>query len=67
MTDRIILCSTGCPKCNVLEQKLENKGIDYIILDNINTMTKLGITSAPMLLIEKDFASAIQWVNRVEE
>lgn len=47
--EQITLYSTGCPKCRVLEKKLNDKNIEYVINDDIDAMTKLGIRSVPQL------------------
>lgn len=62
----IILYSTGCPRCRVLEKKLEAKGVAYTENNNIEEMIKLGITEVPMLGIGdelKNFSDSISWIN----
>ncbi len=64
--DTIILYSTGCPKCKVLEAKLKAKKIDYVHNDNADEMMKKGIQSVPVLEVNGElleFAKANQWVN----
>ena len=59
--------TTGCPKCQVLEMKLEQKGIPFEEITDISLMETLGIDLVPMLEIEKDhllpFSEAVKWVN----
>ena len=65
----IILYTTHCPKCKVLETKLRLKGIKYAEVDNIDEMTALGIQSAPFLSVNgqlMDFGAAVKWVNAQE-
>lgn len=65
--DQIILYSTGCPKCKVLEARLRSKGIDFIHNDNVDEMMKKGFTSVPMLEVNGNvlsFKEALQWVNK---
>lgn len=61
------LYSTNCPKCKVLETKLNQKEINYTVCTDINEMRLLKIMSAPMLGLEDgtllDFAKAVKWVN----
>lgn len=62
----ITLYSTHCPKCAVLEKKLEQANIAFIVNDDINLMKSKGIKSAPTL--EKDgelldFSKAIAWLR----
>ena len=63
-----ILYSTGCPKCKVLETKLNNKNVNYNVVTNVDEMLSKGIKSAPVLEIDgnvMDFASAVKWVNQL--
>ena len=34
----VILYSTGCPKCQVLEKKMHQKNINFIINTDVNLM-----------------------------
>ena len=40
---KIILYSTGCPKCEVLKKKLKTKNIEYVENNNVEDMESLGI------------------------
>ncbi len=65
----IILYTTMCPKCMVLESKLTSKNIDFKINSNVDEMANLGIMSAPVLSIDGkllQFKEAIDWVNEQE-
>lgn len=62
----VILYSTGCPKCDVLKKKLDDKGVSYIENTSTETMLGLGITQVPVLSIDgelKGFKEAVEWVN----
>ena len=64
----IILYSTGCPKCKVLEQKMDIKNIKYEKITDIDIMTKKGFMSVPMLDVNgkiMDFKTANNWINEV--
>lgn len=64
----IILYSTGCPKCRVLEKKLNEKGILFEIENNIETLKKAGILTVPVLSIDGQmyqFADAVSLVNNL--
>lgn len=66
----IILYTTNCPRCQVLEAKLKAKGINFEINDNVDEMAKLGLMTAPVLSIGGklfDFKNAIDWVNLQED
>ena len=65
----IILYSTGCPKCRVLETKLQSKGIYYTKNTSVDEMNKLGFTNVPILKIDGDyldFGDAVRWINAVK-
>lgn len=61
--------STHCPKCNVLEKKLKEKGLEYIEINDVQTMRDLGLRSAPALQIDGgnllNFREAVEWVETV--
>lgn len=64
---KIVLYSTGCPKCGVLKKKLEEKNIPYTENNSVDEMLALGITQVPMLGIDEaifDFKAAVEWVNK---
>ena len=48
----MILYSTGCPRCRVLQRKLDEAGISYEVNSNIERMKALGLRSAPALEVE---------------
>ena len=66
----ITLFTTGCPRCKVLEAKLQQKGIQYNEVTDMVEMEKLGIMSVPTLCIDEDdkyelfnFKQAVDWVG----
>lgn len=62
----VVLYSTGCPKCRVLESKLEDADIDYTVVDDIKEIEKLGILSVPILQVDgkiMQFKEANDWLN----
>lgn len=62
----IVLFSTGCPRCSVLKQKLDDKNIKYIINDDISEIADKGFMSVPILKVNDiylEFGAAIKWVN----
>ena len=63
---KIILYSTNCPRCNVLEKKLQSKNINFEICKDVDLMLSKGIQQAPYLEVDNnlmDFTKAIKWVN----
>ena len=66
MNTKVILYSTGCPKCNVLKQKLDMAGIDYEVETDMSTLIDLGIDTVPILKVDNDYKSfkvANDWIN----
>lgn len=62
----VTLYSTGCPRCNVLVQKLDNKGIEYDVVNDVDVMTEKGISTVPVLEVNGQllqFKEAVDWVN----
>ena len=65
----IILYSTGCPRCKVLETKLKEKNISYTYIDDLDTMEAKDIYAVPYLEVDgalMDFKEAVDWVNTQE-
>lgn len=65
----IVLYSTGCPKCKVLEAKMKSKGIGYIEINDIEVLQAKNLMSLPYLEVDgelMDFVTAIKWVNNWE-
>ena len=62
----VTLYSTGCPRCKVLEKKLEQRGIIFETVTSIEEMLVLGFAQAPVLCVDQhyyDFGQAVQWLN----
>ena len=62
----VILYSTHCPNCIVLEKKLKQKNIEFLEVNDIKIMEEKGFMSAPMLEVDgvvMNYKTAIQWVN----
>ena len=65
----ITLYSTNCPKCNVLEAKLKQKGVEFELNTDEDVMIEKGFMSAPMLEVDgkvMDFSEAMKWVMDYE-
>ena len=62
----VTLFSTGCPKCRVLEQKLNAKNIDFVKNSDIQEVIDQGFMSVPVLKIDDkyyDFKQGVDWIN----
>lgn len=65
-TPYVVLYTTGCPRCKVLKQKLDNAGIPYETKSDVDEMLDLGIIFAPALEVNGeilDFGKAVSWLN----
>lgn len=65
----VTLYTTHCPKCKVLEKKLNSKNINYNEVTDTNIMISKGFTSTPMIEVDgmiMDFSEANKWVNEQE-
>lgn len=57
-----------CPKCKVLEKKLDEAGIEYEIINDVEKIKAKGYGNCYMPLVEAegrvmDFSDAVKWVN----
>lgn len=62
----VILFSTKCPKCKVLETKLKQKSINYAEINDVDIMVQKGFTAVPMLEVDGvvyDFKQAVEWIG----
>ena len=65
----LILYTTHCPKCIILEKKLNAKSLNFTVCDDIKIMKQLGIDYTPMLAVENkllSFSEAVQYINNIE-
>lgn len=64
--EKVILWSTHCPRCKVLELKLKQKNICYEENTDVNQMTARGFKEAPKLEVDgvvMDFKQAVDWIK----
>lgn len=66
----IILYSTDCPKCNILEKKLTLKGLEFQKQMNFDPkeLINKGFFSAPVCYINGtyyDYKGAINYINNL--
>ena len=62
----VTLYSTNCPRCKVLEKKMEQAGVSFEVNTSVDDMLALGMRQAPMLKIGDellDFTAACAWLN----
>jgi glutaredoxin-related protein len=63
---KVILWSTHCPRCKVLELKLKQKNINYEENTSVEEMTARGFKEAPKLEVDDvvmDFKQAVDWIK----
>ena len=63
---KVVLYTTHCPRCNVLEQKLKAKTIEYEEITDVNLIEEKGFKQVPVLVVDDevmDFVTANSWIN----
>jgi len=68
----IILYSSHCPKCNVLEKKLEERNLPFTVCDDFDPklIEDMGYDSLPVLAVGNtlfDFGTANTWLKEMDE
>lgn len=66
MGESVILYEHGCPRCKVLKSKLDQKGIKYENISDIELMKEKGFTEAPKLEVNgvvMNFKEAVSWIG----
>lgn len=64
--EKVILWSTHCPRCKVLELKLKQKNIVYEEINDVEQMKAKGFNEAPKLEVGDivyDFKEAVDWLK----
>lgn len=64
--NKIVLYTTHCPKCRILEKKLTDKGVPFISCEDTTEMQNKGITSVPVLMVNDNmmnYYDAVKYVN----
>lgn len=62
----VVLYTTHCPKCRVLETKLKQRGIEYKEVTDTVAMQEKGFDFVPMLEVDGtiyEFRAAVDWVG----
>lgn len=65
----VVLYSTHCPKCCVLEKKLQQKNISYKEVNDVEIMKEKEYLTVPVLEVDgisMDFKAANDWINSQE-
>lgn len=62
----VTLYSTGCPRCKMLTMQLNNKKVEYNLVDDQGEIASRGIQTIPVLEVDgrlMKFPEALNWVN----
>lgn len=62
----IVLYTTNCPRCRILESKLNEYEIKYDICSDVDTMIQKGFNSAPVLEVDGrtlNFDDGLKWIR----
>jgi len=67
----MLLYTTGCSKCKILESKLNEKEIKYEVCEDKELMKSKGFRSVPVLELDDGtiltYGKAVKYVNNWEE
>lgn len=61
----VVLYTTGCPRCKVLESNLKKRSIDFDVIEGSEPIRKLGYVSAPILDVDgriMTYPAAMNWL-----
>lgn len=65
---KIIVYTTGCPQCKVLESLLSRNNIEFEKREDVDKMISMGMRSAPNLEVDgtiMNYQQALKWINEV--
>lgn len=63
---KLVLYTTHCPKCVVLQKKLQAKGLQFDVVEDVQVMKNKGFMSMPVLQADGnslDFYNAVKFIN----
>lgn len=66
MGNKIYFYTIDCPACNVLEQKLIRKGVEFEKVNDLDILREKELEVFPVLEVENkmlSYSEAIKWVN----
>lgn len=65
----VTLYSTGCPRCDILKKKLDDKKIPFVLVTDEDVMLSMNLTQVPVLEVDgelMEYRDAVRWVNNYE-
>lgn len=63
----IILYSNNCPKCKILKEKLDEKGLTYFTISDVEIMKAKGFKSVPQLEVDGVIMTYLTAINFIKE
>lgn len=63
---KVVLYEHGCPKCKILKMKLDQSGVEYETVNDVNVMKEKGFLEAPKLEVDGviyGFKEAVDWLK----
>ena len=66
---KVKLYTTHCPKCKILEERLNEKKVKYDVIDNIEELQKMNFKSVPNLEIDGkiyNYLDSIRYLNKMK-
>lgn len=64
----MVLYTTGCPRCEMLEKLLNDKGMKYEVCTDKDVMAGKGFKTVPMLEVDgktMNYKDAVRWVQNM--
>lgn len=61
-----VLYSTGCPRCKILKDRMDEIGMSYEVCADKEVMKQKGITSVPVLEIQGELLNFSKAIEKVK-
>ena len=62
----ITVYTTHCPRCKILEKTLASRDVDYVAVEDVDTIVAKGFQIVPMMEVDGkvlDFKEAMFWIK----
>jgi glutaredoxin len=66
---KVKLYTTHCPKCKILEERLNEKKVKFEVIDNMEELQKMNFKSVPNLEIDGkiyNYLESIKYLNKLK-
>lgn len=64
---KVTFYSNDCPRCKILQQKLDEKGVVYEKVSDVEIMKQKGFMSVPMLEVDGKIMTYLEAINWIKE